>query len=1042
MAHPEVRSPLPRRASLPAERGTLIVAAAAHRQKDMYFFLLQSEYGDVYKVTLETAPDNLDEVRDVKVAVFDTLPVASALCITRTGLLFAASEFGNHHLFHTLQVGKVGGPRSMFSIIRSLDPELGDDALSAAAVAPLFAVRARPRNLALFDEVESLAPALQMAVADYCQEGTPQARIPPPPHTHTSSLLPGAAFDPLPPSPAQPCGPPPPRRPAALRPPGDGGRYIVVSFTNATLVLSIGETVEEVADSGFLAAVPTLAVALLDDNSTLQAGDDCAIHEKGIRHLRADARPAEWKTPGKKTLERAAANGAQLAVALAGGEVIYFELDASGALAEVATRELGVEVACLDVGEPPEGRVKSAYLVVGGYDDTVRVLSLDPAQGPLLEQKAALTLPARAESLCLAQMAAADAGGAEAHQTMTLHAGLANGTAQRATLDLISGTLSDPRTRFLGSRPVRLFRTKWAGRGAGGAQSMFSSRTWLSGRAAQRRAAPVLAPLSYPQLDYAATFASEQARPRPPPRPPPPGRLAVQASGVAGGRRKILTLARLADLFQPDGRAPAVYAQRMCPVPNTDRLLIVECDQNEFNAAEREKIEAEVRNRPDVPQASSPHPTPPPPRAEISNNEQAQAWRPECWINVKGRRRQVVEMEEEEEDEEGAAAAAPAVRGPAPPTEGKWASCVRVLDPAAGETRELLEMGDNEAAFSCATCVFHGRGGEAFVVVGTARHLRLHPAPAAGGCFLHVYRLIEDRLVPLHRTPVEEVPLALAEFQGRLLAGVGKSLRVYDLGKKKLLRKCENKTFPTMITDIKVQGDRIYVSDMMESFHLVKYKRGDNSLAVFADDQVPRALSASCLLDYDTVAGATKFGDVFTLRLPVEVSDDVDNPTGNKLLWDNGVDGAPNKLENLTNFHIGEVITSITKAALVPGGAEAILYCTIQGTIGALLRSPPGGRGLLQPPGDVPAPGAGEPRRPGPHPVPLLLCAGEGDGGRRPLRALRPAAGRQAARGGREPGSNAWGGAEKTGGYAQPLAIVQGWWEWGGAAATPGSHGG
>ena len=30
-------------------------------------------------------------------------------------------------------------------------------------------------------------------------------------------------------------------------------------------------------------------------------------------------------------------------------------------------------------------------------------------------------------------------------------------------------------------------------------------------------------------------------------------------------------------------------------------------------------------------------------------------------------------------------------------------------------------------------------------------------------------------------------------IQGRLLAGVGRLLRIYDLGKKKLLRKCENK---------------------------------------------------------------------------------------------------------------------------------------------------------------------------------------------------------------------------------------------------------
>jgi len=32
----------------------------------------------------------------------------------------------------------------------------------------------------------------------------------------------------------------------------DHDSYIVVSFVNATLVLSIGETVEEITDSGFL----------------------------------------------------------------------------------------------------------------------------------------------------------------------------------------------------------------------------------------------------------------------------------------------------------------------------------------------------------------------------------------------------------------------------------------------------------------------------------------------------------------------------------------------------------------------------------------------------------------------------------------------------------------------------------------------------------------------------------------------------------------------------------------------------------------------
>ena len=48
--HDEVRAPLPRRADFPADRGLLITAAATHRQRGLFFFLLQSELGDLYKV--------------------------------------------------------------------------------------------------------------------------------------------------------------------------------------------------------------------------------------------------------------------------------------------------------------------------------------------------------------------------------------------------------------------------------------------------------------------------------------------------------------------------------------------------------------------------------------------------------------------------------------------------------------------------------------------------------------------------------------------------------------------------------------------------------------------------------------------------------------------------------------------------------------------------------------------------------------------------------------------------------------------------------
>ncbi len=103
--HVEVRAPLPRRAGLPPNRGTLITSGALHRQKTLFFFLLQSEYGDIYKVTLDLV-DSKKQVQGLRVEVFDTIPPATALAITKLGCLFSASEYSNHGLY---QFGALGG---------------------------------------------------------------------------------------------------------------------------------------------------------------------------------------------------------------------------------------------------------------------------------------------------------------------------------------------------------------------------------------------------------------------------------------------------------------------------------------------------------------------------------------------------------------------------------------------------------------------------------------------------------------------------------------------------------------------------------------------------------------------------------------------------------------------------------------------------------------------------------------------------------------------------------------------------------------------
>jgi splicing factor 3B subunit 3 len=81
-----------------ADRPLLIVCSATHKTKSLYFFLVQTEQGDVFKVSLEAENDIVTEMR---IKYFDTLPVANSICILKTGFLFVASEFGNQLLFTT-----------------------------------------------------------------------------------------------------------------------------------------------------------------------------------------------------------------------------------------------------------------------------------------------------------------------------------------------------------------------------------------------------------------------------------------------------------------------------------------------------------------------------------------------------------------------------------------------------------------------------------------------------------------------------------------------------------------------------------------------------------------------------------------------------------------------------------------------------------------------------------------------------------------------------------------------------------------------------
>lgn len=72
-------------------------ASIAQREQKVFFCLVQTEEGDIFRINL-ICDDSNSQVNEIEMTYFDTIPVCSSMCISRNGLLFAASEFGDHTL--------------------------------------------------------------------------------------------------------------------------------------------------------------------------------------------------------------------------------------------------------------------------------------------------------------------------------------------------------------------------------------------------------------------------------------------------------------------------------------------------------------------------------------------------------------------------------------------------------------------------------------------------------------------------------------------------------------------------------------------------------------------------------------------------------------------------------------------------------------------------------------------------------------------------------------------------------------------------------
>ncbi|KAI1852848.1 hypothetical protein JX266_002389 [Neoarthrinium moseri] len=849
------------RVSIPRRRGTIedpnwkrsIVSGVVHKLKSgagTFFALLQTEDGDIFKVTLGMRrgidENPTSEVGVIKIKYFDSIPVSSSLCILKSGFLFASCEFGNHNCY---EIEKLGDDD---------EPEFTSDNSSPSGTAIPTYFHPRPlENLTMVQTIDSMSPLLDSKTVNLLEEHIPRiyaacgngarSRFRVLKHglkvqEHGASELPGRASGVW---------------ATKLSRHDKHDRYIILTWSKSTSVMSIGEELDQISDSGLLTSVPTLAVQQMGEDGLVQ------IHPKGIRHLQ-NGKIIDWHTPQSVLILAAAANEQQVAIALSSGEIVYFEIDSSGTLTEYdGWKKMSGTVTCLSLGQLPTGHLRSPFLAVGSDDCTLRILSLDLESTLDSKSVQALTAPPSAVEIIVMDNPPHDNGGSATY----IHIGLHSGVYIRGLLDRITGELADIRYEFIGLKDIKLSQITISGQKCVLALGITPRVGYIDPTKGF-----IMTPLLYKGLEAACGFRSRQFE-----------------DGVIGIQENSLRVFSVQNIHDN-------MVQESVPLTYTPRQLVKHPDQPYLYSIESE------------------------------NNTLA----PQLRVQLRDDPSVFNEM----------SADLPSESFGYPRAHNRWASCINVIEPLGEEPRTLqrIDLENNEAAVSAAVVSFASQNGESFLVVGTGKDIVLNPRNFSAG-YIWVYRFRQDGrgLDFIHKSEVEEPPMALLSVQGRLAAGIGKVLRIYDLGLKKLLRKTEAVVTPQLVVSLSAQGSRIAVGDIQQGITMVVYKPNSNILVPFVDDSVARWTTCTTMVDYETIAGGDKFGNLWILRCPENVSAKADDPDFMGHLGREHLHGTPDRLTLISHFFTQDIPTSISKASFAIGGKDILLWTGLQGTIGVLI---------------------------------------------------------------------------------------------------------
>ncbi len=106
-------------------------------------------------------------------------------------------------------------------------------------------------------------------------------------------------------------------------------------------------------------------------------------------------------------------------------------------------------------------------------------------------------------------------------------------------------------------------------------------------------------------------------------------------------------------------------------------------------------------------------------------------------------------------------------------------------------------------------------------------------------------------------------------YFNKLLVGVGRKLMLFEICKQKLVLRAISDTLSSPICSINVSEQKIFLTQVMESFSLMKINHKNKCLELVGQDFLDRFTTCSCLLDGEAgvMAGGDKFGNFFVSKM-------------------------------------------------------------------------------------------------------------------------------------------------------------------------------